>query len=76
MLKISLGEVEFMLRKPIESDADIKAIITSAEAGLLFMEEVFIKYVFCDYNACCIVKFSCEVIEDVAGGFITMAIAV
>ncbi len=35
-----LGEVEFMLRKPITCDADIQQTIISAEAGLLFMDEV------------------------------------
>ncbi len=35
-----LGGVEFMLRKPIASDADIQQTVISAEAGLLFMEEV------------------------------------
>ena len=29
-----------MLRKPITSDADIQQTVISAEAGLLFMEEV------------------------------------
>mmetsp|Transcript_1826 Transcript_1826/g.2882 ORF Transcript_1826/g.2882 Transcript_1826/m.2882 type:complete len:936 (-) Transcript_1826:39-2846(-) len=34
------GEVELLLRRPINSDEDIQFTLASAEAGLLFMEEL------------------------------------
>lgn len=37
---LRLGEVEFMLRKPIESDNDINQILADAKDGLAFMDEV------------------------------------
>lgn len=46
ILKLSMphcirkNEVEFLLRRPINSDADIQFAFASAEAGLIFMDEV------------------------------------
>ena len=39
-------EVELLLRRPIHNDADIHFTLASAEAGLLFMDEVFILLLF------------------------------
>jgi hypothetical protein len=36
-----MGEVEFVLRKPISNDDDIKRVLVAAEAGLCFMDEVY-----------------------------------
>jgi hypothetical protein len=35
-----MGEVEFVLRKPVANDDDIKRVLVAAEAGLCFMDEV------------------------------------
>lgn len=37
---IRCSEVELLLRKPINNDDDIEFVLASAEAGLLFMDEV------------------------------------
>ena len=39
-MELRLGEVEFMLRKPITSDKDIQDIFSAAKEGLEFMDQV------------------------------------
>ncbi len=37
-MEVRSNEVEFMLRKPVESDEDIQYTLAAAEAGLIFMD--------------------------------------
>ena len=36
------GEVEFLLRRPMNNDEDITGTLAAAEAGLQFLDEVFL----------------------------------
>lgn len=37
-MEVRSTEVEFMLRKPVESDEDMQYTLAAAEAGLIFMD--------------------------------------